>query len=160
MLAQLRDDDIRYVVGGSSGDCQVRACSIEIRQNSYDVARHYHIEAQERRSADVQLPVWDFVVSRSDGTALRLHPSWTNRRVKVFPVEGHELLVVPQGLGKSEGPGTFTRYLKQDMVKEVRFDAARELKQPAERRRAGQQGAAVAAQRRNEVARSFDWRSR
>ena len=86
-------------------------------QNSYDVARHYHITAQESRSADVQLPVWDFVVSRSDGSAVRLHPSWSNRRVKVFPVEGHELLVIPMGLGQSEGAGTFRRYVQQDMVK-------------------------------------------
>ena len=73
-------------------------------------------------------------MSRSDGTALRLHPSWSNRRVKVFLVEGHELPVMPKGLGKSEGLGTFRRYLQQDMVKEVRFDAAKDLKQPAERR--------------------------
>ena len=130
MIAQLRDDDIRYVVGGSSGDCQLRECSLRVRPNSYDVARHYHITAQERRSADVQLPVWDFVVSRSDGTALRLHPSWSNRRVKVFPVEGHELPVIPMGLGQSEGAGTFRRYLQQDMVKEVRFDSAKDLKRP------------------------------
>ena len=38
------------------------------------------------------------------------------------------------GLGQSEGAGTFRRYLQQDMVKEVRFDAAKDLKQPAERR--------------------------
>ena len=131
MIGQLRDDDIRYVVGGSSGDCQLRECSLQVRPNSYDVARHYHIEAQERRSADVQLPVWDFVVSRSDGTALRLHPSWSNRRAKVFLVKGHELLVMPiLGLGKSEGSGTFGRYLLHNMVKEVRFDAAKDLKQP------------------------------
>ena len=49
-------------------------------------------------------------------------------------MEGHELPVVPKGLGKSEGLGTFRRYLKQDMVKEVRFDAEKEFKQPAERR--------------------------
>ena len=112
MIAQLCDDDIRYVVGGSSGDCELCECSLRVRLNSYDVARHYHInKEQQRRSrgagAEVQLPVWDFVVSRSDGSAVRLHPSWSNRRVKVFPVEGHELPVVPQGLGKSEGPGTF-----------------------------------------------------
>ena len=134
MIAQLCDEDIRYAVGGSSGDCQLRECSLQVRPTSYDVARRYHIEFQERRSADMQLPVWDFVVFPSDGTALRLHPSWTNRRVKVFPVEGHELPVVPKGLGKSEGPGTFRRYEKQDMVKELRFDAAKDFKQPAERR--------------------------
>ena len=49
MIGQLRDDDIRYVVGGSSGDCQLRECSLQVRPNSYDVARHYHIEA--RRAA-------------------------------------------------------------------------------------------------------------
>ena len=65
---------------------------------------------------------------------MRLHPTWTNRRVKVFPVEGPELLVVPNGLGKSEGPGTFRRYLEQDMVKVLRFHAAKDFKQPAERR--------------------------
>ena len=131
MIGQLRDDDIRYVVGGSSGDCQLRECSLQVRPNSYDVARHYHIERQERRCADVQLPVWDFVVSRSDGTALRLHPSWSDRRVKVFLVIGHEVLVIPiGGLGKSEGSGTFKRYLQQDMVKEVRFDSAKDLKRP------------------------------
>ena len=131
MIGQLRDDDIRYVVGGSSGDCELRECSLQVRPNSYDVARHYHIEKEESRSAEVQLPVWDFVVSRSDGTALRLHPSWSNRRVKVFLVVGHEKLVIPiAGLGKSEGSGTFKRYLQQDMVKEVRFDSAKDLKRP------------------------------
>ena len=110
------------------------ACSLQVRPNSYDVARHYRISGEERRRSEVQLLVWDFVVSRSDGTALRLHPTWSNRKVQVFPVMGHDLPVMPKGLGKSEGPGTFRRYLQQDMVKEVRFDAAKDLKQPAERR--------------------------
>ena len=57
---------------------------------------------------------WDFILRRSDGTVVRLHPELSNPKIPTFAVEGHtEPVEIPRkGLGKSDGKGTF-KYNKQ-----------------------------------------------
>ena len=69
-------------------------------------------------------PVWDFVLFRTDGSGLRMHPSWSERKVVCWPVEAHACRVEPPpaGLGRSAGRGTFRAYAFMDCKLELRFD--------------------------------------
>ena len=93
------------------------------------------------------LPMWDFALTRPDGTGLRLHPQWSKRKVFVYPLDGHPNPVEPprKGLGKTDGKGSFQRYLTLDLVKVLSFDAKKEpvLVPPQSAQDNG--GAAVAA---------------
>ena len=64
------------------------------------------------RAPSVKLPIWDFVVHRADGTAIRLHPEWSKPRFPSFAAEGHGEVVQPPraGLGRSDGRGTYKSY--------------------------------------------------
>ena len=70
-----------------------------------------------------QLPDWDFVLVRSDGSAVRLHPDWKTTNISVYVVEGHAEPVEPpqRGLGKSDGKGTFRKYKIVGEVDSLRF---------------------------------------
>ena len=64
--------------------------------------------------AGAQVPLWDFFVTRSDGTTVRFHTNFTNNKVEVAKVDGahaaNELPKPPnKGKGKSDGPGTYKR---------------------------------------------------
>ena len=53
-------------------------------------------------------PIWDFVVTRADGTAFRLHPSQTSNKVEIIAVgRPFETDGPSSGKGKSDGPGTY-----------------------------------------------------
>ena len=125
MVAQLRDDDIRAVVAGTAGECRLVGCCLAVRPGSYDVKRHYHdrIESGETQQM-MKKPVWDFVLFRTDGSGLRMHPSWSERKVVCWPVEAHACRVEPPpaGLGRSAGRGTFRAYAFMDCKLELRFD--------------------------------------
>ena len=129
MVAQLRDEDLRFVVG-----CGLQACEFSIRAGSYDIGRHYHNREQLRmRVQRIRLPVWDFVLFRSDGTGVRLHPHWGDRKVDVFDLGGHPFPVEPswRGLGQSLGPGTFQDTITKDRQRVVRFDARKDVRRTA-----------------------------
>ena len=69
--------------------------------------------------------IWDFVLTREDGSALRLHPQWKGMEVETFAPEGHatEVGIPRAGLGNSDGPGTFRRYKEIGMDGTLKFDA-------------------------------------
>ena len=71
-----------------------------------------------------RLPIWDFVVQREDGTAMRIHPSWSTRKVEVFEAEGHVNEIAPprRGLGRSDGPGTYKHFKTLATRNTLRFD--------------------------------------
>ena len=55
-------------------------------KDSYDHKRDH--AAQEAESPDQRkVPVWDFVVERVDGTAVRFHPSATSNKVSIADME-------------------------------------------------------------------------
>ena len=76
-----------------------------------------------RPQRDVQLRVWDFVLKRSDGSAVRLHPQWSTPKVETYAVEGHETPVQTphSGLGGSDGRGTYRHYKALGNQKTLRF---------------------------------------
>ena len=126
MVATLRDEDICEVVGGPRGDAALVGCSLEVRPNSYDHARSHALAKQQR--VETKLPMWDFVLHRDDGTGVRLHPNWGNRKVIAFAFSPHADTVKSPiaGLGQSDGRGTFRYYGKLGVQRTYHFDAAKE----------------------------------
>ncbi len=110
MVAQMDAESMRTLVQGEGGHARgLTGCEFSPRPNSYDHKRHHALGAG---GGTLKLPIWDFVLWRSDGTGIRLHPQWSTFKVEFFRVEGHEAMVQPpqQGLGKSAGRGTYKYY--------------------------------------------------
>ena len=82
---------------------------------------------------NARLPVWDFVIHRSDGTFIRLHPHWSDTKVDTFRANGFDEAVVPpeKGLGAADYKGHFAafRALMNDGL-QLRFDAQRKPQGP------------------------------
>ena len=122
MVAQLDLDSLRYVVEGGDRSRGLVGCEFRRRPNSYDHERQVQDGAPQWR-----LTKWDFVLLRSDGTAVRLHPEWSTSTIPTFAVEGHtEPVEIPHnGLGKSDGKGTFSKYKKVGRQETLRFGRTR-----------------------------------
>ena len=116
MLNGMNDATLERVVGpGITGICCMAM------HGSYDHARRN--AARElgvvfdnwsgrlgRWEAAAPVPVWDFVVTRLDGTRVRFHPSLTNSRIGISDFAAPFERDGPQaGPGKSDGRGTFRR---------------------------------------------------
>ena len=95
---------------GRSGG--VVGSSFAPRPHSYDHPRSHKYKLETGAASPVKLPIWDFVVHRADGTAIRLHPEWNKPRFPSFAAEGHGDEVKPPraGLGCSDGRGTYKGY--------------------------------------------------
>ena len=125
MIAQLTDDDIRLVVNGDQGRSGgLVACFLALRPGSYDHKRHHMLRENRQNGGVPRLPIWDFVVVREDGTAMRIRPQWSTRKVEVFEAGGHENAVAPprNGLGRSDGPGTYKHFKALATRNPLRFD--------------------------------------
>ena len=108
MIAQLDVDSMRIVVqgeGGRSGG-YLRGCYFAPRPNSYDHKRHAKLREEGRPQRDVCLPVWDFVIERGDGTAVRLHPQRSTPKVETLELQGPAEPVAPpcKGVRREHGP--------------------------------------------------------
>ena len=77
MVAQLDLESLRYVV--EDGDCSrgLVRCEFRRRPNSYDHGRQV-----QRGAPNHKLMAWDFILVRSDGSAVRLHPEWNKTRIR------------------------------------------------------------------------------
>ena len=84
LVAQLDDESLEYVVCDGDRSRGLTACEVRPRPNSYD-----HGRQKQRDAPDHQLMDWDFLLVRSDGSAVRLHPGWSRPKIPIFPVEGH-----------------------------------------------------------------------
>ena len=111
MVAQLDDASMTHVVSGPGNSSRgLVGCDIAPRPGSYDHARSV-AQAQHAQGALLKLPLWDFVLRREDGSAIRVHPQWKTPKVGSVP-DGHFPDVQPPtaGLGKSDGPGTYKHF--------------------------------------------------
>ena len=85
MIAQLLPESMGKVVNGPNGRSGgVMGCSFETRPNSYDHNRSAFIWETTGVPPQTRLPIWDFVVHRADGSAIRLHPEWARPRFPSF----------------------------------------------------------------------------
>ena len=113
MIAQMTEESREKVVNGPNGHSGgVVGCSFAVRPNSYDHGRSNMIKEKTGAGPKVKLPIWDFVVHRADGSAIRVHPEWSKPRFPSFAAEGHPQVVEPPwaGLGGSDGRGTYAHY--------------------------------------------------
>ena len=82
---------------------------------SYDHKRwHAAMHIGRPYAADAEVLVWDFFVTRTDGTTVRFHTNYSNKKVEVASVDvAQPPLQLPgppqKGKGKSDGPGTYRR---------------------------------------------------
>ena len=100
------------------------SCWVEPRPNSYDHKRHYMYKKYSYQSSG-RLPIWNFVITRTDGTKIRLHPSFKKTNTEVFePAEGTPRWVPApmNGIGKSDGHGTFKSFQQLQTTGRLRFD--------------------------------------
>ena len=85
--------------------------------SSYDHKREQfakHGGGRFAKHADV--PLWDFVIHRSDGQAFRLHPSQTKRIISIEHMNAPIITKADApdaGRGLSDGRGTFRRMLEK-----------------------------------------------
>ena len=85
-------------------------CEFRRRTGSYDHSRQVQLPTPH----PTQLRCWDFVLKRSDGTAVRLHPEWSTNKIPTYEVEGQEETQIPRnGLGMSDGKGQNARAKRQ-----------------------------------------------
>ena len=106
LVGQMDAQSIEYVVEDGVNTRGLVGCKFRLRPGSYDHSRQVQIPGQ-----GPQLRIWDFVLKRSDGTAVRLHPEWSKLTVRTFAVEGEGETEIPRnGLGMSDGRGTFRYY--------------------------------------------------
>ena len=134
MLSQLFDDSLHIVCHGHQNrNCGVVGCLLMPRPNSYDHKRHHAAKQNGAPVTDRVLPVWDFVIVREDGTAIRLHPQWSTTKIEAFPAQGYlEPVQYPaKGKGQSLGPGTYA-WLKETIgtAETLRFDPHKRPLQP------------------------------
>ena len=118
MVAQLDRESLEKVVHDGDRSRGLVGCEFRPRRNSYDHARQVQPNASQE-----QLPDWDFVLVRSDGSAVRLHPDWKKPNIQTFRVAGNEepVELPKRGMGKSDGKGTFRKYRILGKVDSLRF---------------------------------------
>ena len=128
MVAQLDTDSMSEVVNGKDGSSGgLISCEISPRPGfEYCHKMHHQMEAAKQPVWDKRnkkQPVWDFVLTRDDGSGIRLHPQWSTTKVETYAVEGGEGLQPPRaGLGKSDGRGTYKKFKEAGSHKMLRFD--------------------------------------
>ena len=83
LVAQMDEESSRYVV--EDGDCSrgLVGCEFRRRTGSYD-----HKRQVGRPGQGPQLREWGFVLKRSDGAAVLLHPEWSTNKILTSAVEG------------------------------------------------------------------------
>ena len=117
MVAQMDEESIKYVVEGGDSTRGLVGCEVRKRTGSYD-----HSRQVKRLGQGSRLTKWDFVLKRSDGTAVRLHPEWSSNKILTLAVEGEGETEIPRnGLGMSDGRGTFRHYKEVGQQRILKF---------------------------------------
>jgi len=128
MLFQLSDESRRWVIEGTEGCSSggVTRCEFSMRRYSYAHLQHL-IALENDAPIEERMPEYDFVLHRGNGTAIRLHPQWSNTKFSCYALACHasEVPIPRDGLGTSEGPGTVRWYKNLDVQREVKFDATK-----------------------------------
>ena len=117
MVSHLDAGSLTYVVQGPEGRSGgILKCSADPRPGSYDHKTQVQV-AHGRK-----LPLVDFVIWRNDGSRLYMHPSWTKTKIDCHEGIPDRPAQVPKaGVGKSDGPGTFTRMVRAQYPTKLSF---------------------------------------
>ena len=129
MIAHMAPETKDLVVNGSAG-CSggLDRCVVARRPNSYSHKRCYAARAGQQHGqarAGEHQAEYDFVVYRTDGTALRFHPDWNKRTFPLYELSPHAASVrAPgQGCGGSWGRGCYKHYKELDKTGDGEFDS-------------------------------------
>ena len=121
LVAQLDDESMELVVNGPQGHSGgLVGMGFMLRPRSYD-----HSRQEQLPKGSVMQPGWEFVAHRYDGSGIRLHPRWSHTKFQAYDMDTHDVQVQPprRGKGKSDGKGTYRKYLQLGVLKQLRFDA-------------------------------------
>ena len=89
LIAQLDDESMKIVVEGENRKSHgLIGCGVMIRPSSYDHRLAVQESAVAQKNRDETLCVWDFIITRFDGSKIRLHPQRTKPDVEAFSAEG------------------------------------------------------------------------
>ena len=108
MIAGMSPRDQDAVLGANPrlGVARIACASIV---GSYDHMRAKQMRLQTGAPVPVELPVWDFFVTRTDGTTVRFHPTHGSKRIMVSDASSPYGLTGPplRGNGESDERGTY-----------------------------------------------------
>ena len=109
MLKGMQRPTMERIVGEGIVDIGVEAID-----GSYDHKRRHAARQLGKPFADqAPVPVWDFVVTRVDGTSVRFHTSQTTNKVDIHEVgRPFETEGPAAGKGKTDGRGTYKRMIR------------------------------------------------
>ena len=127
MVAALDRESLEYVVQDGDRSRGLVSCELRSRPGSYDNKRHDALRKAKTPVQNVRLPMWDFVLIRSDKSAVRLHPQWKYKEVETYAVEGHVVPVeIPaRGLGEADCRGMFKYYKELGNERTILFGSRR-----------------------------------
>ena len=91
-------------------------------QDTVDHKRHEVVKAANVKwKGKDDMPQWDFMLKRNDGTVCFLHPNWSNNKVAFY--EGIQEWI-PNGIGSGGNQGVFKRAaMRVDRI--LKFDKSK-----------------------------------
>ena len=127
MVAQLDLESMRHVVEGPQlaavAEAREKPCLIGCylaKTDRYDHKRHHAL------GNDETYHIWDFVLLRSNGTKICLHPEYSSTQIASYEGDAPKDHEVPaSGKGGTSGPGTYKYFKHKGNQKTLRFDARR-----------------------------------
>ena len=100
------NESTQYVVADGGCSRGLVGCEFRRRNGSYDHRRQVRCLDQRLR-----LRVWDIVLKRSLGTAVRLHPAVPDNKIPTYAALGDGGTEIPRnGMGRYYWRGTFRYY--------------------------------------------------
>ena len=91
-----------------------------VQTERYDHKRHHALGLRDGG----MLKVWDFVLQRTDGVLVCLHPTYGKTIVECRFGGLYADSELPRtGLGGTSGPGTFRSFVNRHNTRTLRFDA-------------------------------------
>jgi hypothetical protein len=119
MVAQMDDASMEFVVTGE-GDHRSRglvSCKL-VQFDKYD-----HKRAHKDPTTRPMPRIWNFVLTREDGSTVCLHPTYSSTNIEASnstAVADHELPA--SGIGGTSGRGTFQYFVQKHVARILRFD--------------------------------------
>jgi len=120
--------DMALVVGAGIVSCVFKKDPMMYDHKCYQIVSEE--KKREMKANGTVETTWDFVFRRVDGSECALHPDYTRNLITYREVRGpggEQLrttapLVPKAGPGKSDGPGTFQRMIRQTEDKRLQWD--------------------------------------
>ena len=124
MFAAMNDATLERLIGDHTHGGGVASITFQYLRHSYDHKREHAAQEELRPYADgAPVPIWEFVVKRSNGTAMRFHPDQKGKKFGMSKFENAPPSEGPaRGRGLSDGPGTYRRFINYSWDEHGVFD--------------------------------------